>query len=188
MNTNMYLSTCCVQALDFFVWGLLPCVSHFHLERLRRDSSEIFLRAHTPQTSPSPHRALAQKSQGMRLRQTKTMTWQDSGAQPNGPLPMCPLITTRISTYMGTGASVSSPSGPNWIFIIKKAVVLVVVVVGCYSLGKQQGDSQNHFSALCKQSARRWGLFSRVCLKLSFCFPYSFLCCAERREGIKLHI
>lgn len=155
MNTNMYLSTCCVQQQALWTplsgWGLLPCVSHFHLERLRRVSSEIFLRARTHPTLHAPVRD--QGTRDCRDRELKPrhneLARFGRTAQPDGP-----IITARISTYMGTGAVTASAaaaaaqeSGLNWIFI-KKAVV----VVGCYSLGKQQGDSQNHFNP--KQQAQ----------------------------------
>lgn len=41
------------------------------------------------------------------------------------------------------------------------------------------------------QASKPQPAVSSVCLKLSFCFPYSFLCCAltlYKRTGIKLHI
>lgn len=127
MNTNMYLSTCCVRAFDSFVWGL-PCVSHFHLEietRVSRSSCNSALRSAVVVGRCCFQRTPWKRTGRLRI-ETKTMTWQDLWARSQTrPTP----AVHPISIYLHTGiAEAAASSGPNWIFI-KKAVVDVVVIL-----------------------------------------------------------
>lgn len=112
MNTNMYLSTCCVQQQALWTplsgWGLLPCVSHFHLERLRRVSSEIFLRAHPPHPARPGKRP---RDPGLQGPRTETKTQWVGKIRAHSPTRWSYNNRTHIYIYgYGSSHSLSSSS------------------------------------------------------------------------------